>query len=66
MATVSAVGRVYLWSVHREEHWSAYAPDFTQLEENVYYVEREDEFDLVSLISIYTLIIDGISSSFVD
>ncbi|KAI9594705.1 WD40-repeat-containing domain protein [Syncephalis fuscata] len=51
MATVSAAGRVYLWSVHREEHWSAYAPDFSQLEENIYYVEREDEFDLVSMAS---------------
>ncbi|KAI8057706.1 WD40-repeat-containing domain protein [Syncephalis plumigaleata] len=36
MATVSVAGRVYLWSVHREEHWK----------ENTYYVEREDEFDM--------------------
>jgi COMPASS component SWD1 len=49
MATISAAGRVYMWSVHREEHWSAYAPDFSQLEENVHYVEREDEFDKVNI-----------------
>ena len=39
-------GRVYLWSVTTPQKWSALAPDFQEVEENVEYVEREDEFDI--------------------
>jgi len=39
-------GRVYLWSILTPQRWSALAPDFVEVEENVEYVEREDEFDI--------------------
>jgi COMPASS component SWD1 len=39
-------GRVYLWSIVAPQKWSALAPDFVEVEENVEYFEREDEFDI--------------------
>ena len=39
-------GRIYLWSIITPQRWSALAPDFAEVEENVEYVEREDEFDV--------------------
>lgn len=39
-------GRIYLWSIITPQRWSALAPDFAEVEENVAYIEREDEFDI--------------------
>lgn len=39
-------GCVYLWSIIAPQRWSALAPDFAEVEENVEYVELEDEFDI--------------------
>jgi COMPASS component SWD1 len=39
-------GRVYLWSILTPQRWSALAPDFVEVEENVEYIEHEDEFDI--------------------
>ena len=39
-------GRIYIWSIHTPQRWSALAPDFVEVEENVEYIEREDEFDI--------------------
>lgn len=46
LASASNVGIVNLWSTPPIENWSAYAPGFEELEENIEYEEREDEFDL--------------------
>lgn len=40
-------GAVYLWGVRSLEKWGSFAPDFKELEENVEYEEREDEFDIL-------------------
>lgn len=39
-------GRIYLWTSIAPQRWSALAPDFIEVEENVEYEEREDEFDV--------------------
>lgn len=39
-------GCIYIWSIVTPQKWSALAPDFGEVEENVEYVEREDEFDI--------------------
>jgi len=45
-ATGVESGRIYLWSVNTPQRWSALAPDFVEVEENIEYVEKEDEFDI--------------------
>ena len=40
-------GIIYLWSVQFPQKWSALAPDFVEIEENIEYLEKEDEFDII-------------------
>lgn len=39
---------VYMWNKRYAEDWTAFAPNVTKLLENIEYVEKEDEFDLVT------------------
>lgn len=37
-----------MWNKRYAEAWTAFAPNVTKLLENIEYVEKEDEFDLVT------------------
>ncbi|KAF9991696.1 hypothetical protein BGZ79_004122, partial [Entomortierella chlamydospora] len=50
VASVSSYGTIHIWATNYQENWSAFAPDFKELEENIDYEEREDEFDIVKFI----------------
>jgi COMPASS component SWD1 len=39
-------GRIHVWSIIPQQRWSALAPDFAEVDENVEYIEAEDEFDI--------------------
>jgi len=50
-------GNISVWGIEPTQKWSALAPDFTEVTENVEYVEREDEFGMsFHLFRIATLI----------
>ncbi|EGV63556.1 chromatin binding protein [Yamadazyma tenuis] len=40
-------GTIYLWSVDFPQKWSALAPDFVEIDDNIEYEEKEDEFDII-------------------
>lgn len=48
IASVSSLGNIHVWVTRIVENWSAYAPEFEELDENQEYLEKEDEFDFVS------------------
>ncbi|KAI9222371.1 WD40-repeat-containing domain protein [Blastocladiella britannica] len=43
--TVSDRGTISVWNAVPKDRWSAFVPDFTELEDNIEHEEREDEFD---------------------
>lgn len=47
IASCSASGVIYIWNSNFVENWSAFAPEFKELEENEEYIEHEDELDFV-------------------
>lgn len=47
IVSVSSLGFLHIWTTVTTENWSAYAPGFEELDENIEYEEKEDEFDIV-------------------
>lgn len=47
LVSLSKFGACFVWKPQYPKKWSALFPGMTEVEENVYYVEREDEFDEV-------------------
>jgi hypothetical protein len=47
VVSAASTGRLIVWAKQYQENYSAFAPNFKELEENEEYIEREDEFDLV-------------------
>jgi len=43
LASCGHSGKVMIWAKHYAENYSAFAPNFKELEENEEYLEREDE-----------------------
>ena len=48
IASVSSQGNIFIWHCPTTERWGAFAGGFEEVDENVEYEEREDEFDIVS------------------
>jgi len=43
---VTSNGDLLLWSVKNPKCWTALAPNFIEIEENIEYIEKEEEFDV--------------------
>eukprot|EP01023_Acetabularia_acetabulum_P022935 TRINITY_DN22520_c0_g2_i1.p3 TRINITY_DN22520_c0_g2~~TRINITY_DN22520_c0_g2_i1.p3 ORF type:complete len:203 (-),score=29.19 TRINITY_DN22520_c0_g2_i1:307-915(-) len=46
LLSVMSGGKILIWTKAYQEHWSVFAPDFTEIAQNMEYVEKETEFDL--------------------
>ncbi|KAH9921520.1 COMPASS complex protein [Epithele typhae] len=46
IASVTNQGNIFIWHTPTTERWGAFAGGFTEVDENVDYEEREDEFDI--------------------
>lgn len=50
MASTTKKGNILLWHNPTPERWGAFAGGFEEVDENIEYEEREDEFDIVSVL----------------
>ncbi len=50
IVVVTSNGDLLLWSVKNPKSWTALAPEFTEIDENVEYIEKEEEFDAHNMI----------------
>ncbi|TIA89110.1 hypothetical protein E3P99_02223 [Wallemia hederae] len=46
MASIDSQGQILTWTTNNKQRWAAFAPGFEELEANIAYKEREDEFDI--------------------
>lgn len=64
IASTTNQGSILIWHFPNPERWGAFAGGFEEVDENVEYEEREDEFDIVSVFHYYIhLLLELISSS---
>lgn len=49
IASTTNQGNILVWHCPTPEKWGAFAGGFEEVDENVEYEEREDEFDIVSV-----------------
>ena len=47
IASTTARGNILIWHCPNPERWGAFAGGFEEVDENVEYEEKEDEFDIV-------------------
>ena len=50
IASTTKQGDILVWHCPTTERWGAFAGGFEEVDENVEYDEREDEFDIVSAV----------------
>ncbi len=55
---------MYIWSKIYSENWSAFAPDFRELDQNTEYIEREDELDIVQVNALDSTLLYRLSEGF--
>jgi len=50
LASTTNQGSILIWHCPNPERWGAFAGGFEEVDENVEYEEKEDEFDIVSIV----------------
>ena len=55
IASTTKQGNILIWHCPTPERWGAFAGGFEEVDENVEYEEREDEFDIVRIFSLRSI-----------